>query len=389
MAFLPLRYNARSLFWRRSATLFTVCGIGATVAVVAGILCLQQGFTSLYTDVSESDVAVFLRPGANSEGESSFPRQRADVLMKTLPEIAEGPDGRPLASGEMYLAVLREKVDGGKTNVAIRGVQPPTFDILGDRLQMNWGRRFQPGTDEVMVGSSLVGRIQDCGPDQVILINTTPCRVVGIFESVGPFASEIWGDADRLSEALDRSGFQRIIARLKQGVDMEEFAKRLEDHQEVPAKVLTEEEYFRNQTSILRGTLEALGVILGAIMGIAAIFTGVNTMLAALAARTHEIGILLSVGFRPVAIFFSFLLEASFLGLLGGVVGCLAVLPLHGVETGTTNFATFTEVAFAFRVTPYVLLRSFLTALALGMFAGAWPAFRAASLRPTEALRRG
>jgi putative ABC transport system permease protein len=131
-----------------------------------------------------------------------------------------------------------------------------------------------------------------------------------------------------------------------------------------------------------------LGAFLGVIMGVAAIFTAINTMLSAIASRTHEIGVLLSTGFRPVPIFLSFMTEALMLGLLGGVAGCLMTLPLNGIRTGTTNFQTFTEVAFAFRVTPTVLGIAVIFSVALGLVGGAFPAWRAARMTPTEALRR-
>ncbi len=171
-------------------------------------------------------------------------------------------------------------------------------------------------------------------------------------------------------------------------MDATAFAKELENHPEVPAKVQSEREYLSGQTRALSGTLKFLAVLLGAIMGVAAIFTATNTMLSALAARTREVGTLLSIGFRPTAVFVSFLIESLILGLLGGLVGCLMVLPIHGIQTGTMNFDTFTEVAFAFRITPEVLTTSVVFALVLGLLGGAWPAWRACRLLPTEALRR-
>jgi putative ABC transport system permease protein len=169
---------------------------------------------------------------------------------------------------------------------------------------------------------------------------------------------------------------------------VEALSERLEAAKDAPAKVQSERAYLASQTEILSMILVFLSGFLGAIMGIAAVFTATNTMLSALAARVHEIGILLATGFRPFPIFLSFLLESLLLGLLGGVVGCLMVLPINGIETGTTNFATFTEVAFAFRVTPTVLAVAVAFSLALGLAGGALPAFRAARMKPTEALRR-
>jgi putative ABC transport system permease protein len=151
---------------------------------------------------------------------------------------------------------------------------------------------------------------------------------------------------------------------------------------------MTEKQYLESQTAVLSFTLIGLGVILALIMGLGAVFTATNTMLSALAARTHEIGILLAMGYRPIPIFLSFMLEAVLLGLIGGLVGCLLALPFNGIETGTMNFQTFTEMTFAFRVTPMLLVLAVIFSLMLGLLGGAWPAWRAARLRPTQAMRR-
>lgn len=384
---VPLSYNLRSLFVRNASTFLTIAGIAATVAVLAGILALQQGFQTLFAESGREDVAVFLRPGSPSEGESFFQRERALKLVKTVPEIEVGEDGQPLGSLELYLAIRRFKLEGGETNVPIRGVQPATFKIFDD-IEIVEGRNFEPGTDEVIVGARLVDRIENCRVGDVIQLNTAPMKVVGVFEYDGPFASEIWGDLDRMAEALQRPGPSRVVAKLKDGADVEALAARLLEDKEVPAKVQTERAYLASMTEILSTVLISLGTLLAAIMGIAAVFTATNTMLSALAARTHEIGILLSIGYRPLSIFLSFLFESAVIGVLGGVLGCLVILPISGIETGTTNFNTFTEVAFAFRVTPVVLVTAVTFSLVLGLVGGAWPAFRAARMNPTTALRR-
>jgi len=388
MALVPLNYTIRSLFTRRSTTILTICSMGATVAVLAGVLSLQQGFATMFVERGRTDLAVLLRPGASSEGESSFPRDRSEILMKSSPEIELGQDGQPLASAEVYLAVRRFKVDGGETNVPIRGVQPKTFDIHGDEIEIIGGRTFQPGTDEVIVGEGLVGRIRDCQTGETIVINTTPFKVAGVFRAKGSFQSEIWGDADRMLSALNRRNFSRVIAVVKGADKMRAFAERLENDKQVPAKAQTEKAYLESQTLTLSITFFFLGSLLATIMGIAAIFTGTNAMLSALTARIGEVGILMSVGFRPFAIFLAFQLEAIVIGLAGGLLGCLLILPLNGMQTGTTNMATFTEVAFAFRTTPMVLGVAISFSMFLGLFGGAIPAIQAARMKPTEALRR-
>lgn len=383
--FVPFSYNVRSLFVRRSATLLTVVSIAATVAVVAGVLALQQGFATLFSESGREDVIVFLRPGANSEGESYFPKKRAEIIKKTLPEVAVGAQG-PLASGELYLAVRLQKQSGGETNVPIRGVEPASLELAKARMKIE-GRALTPGTDEIIVGRKLTQRVRNAGLGAEIVLNTTPFKVVGVFDYDGPFASEIWGDVDRLGAALERPAYSRVVAQLKPGADLKALKEKMKSHKQIPAKVMTEREYLTSQTRQLSGVLIGLGLFLAIIMGTAAVFTGTNTMLAALAARAHEIGVLLAIGFRPIAIFVAFLLESLLLGLMGGALGCLMVLPLHGIDTGTTNWQTFSEVAFAFRVTPQVLGVAVCFACGLGLLGGMLPAWSAASKRPTEALK--
>ncbi|MCA9002366.1 MAG: ABC transporter permease, partial [Planctomycetes bacterium] len=255
---IPLSYPLRGLWQRKMTTLLAVVGLGTVVAIIAGVLALQQGFERLYTEHGREDLFVFLRPGANGEGESSIRRSQAQILIKSVPEIAQDENGTPLASMECFLAVRRFKIDGGETNVPIRGVQQRTFDLRGDEVRVTEGQRFTPGSNEVIVGRGLLGRIRGCQLGETIVINTTPFKVVGVLDSEGPFSSEIWGDFDRMSDALKREDPNRVIALLRDEVDANAFIKAIESHPEVPTKVLSERDYFMGQTQALSGTLKFL-----------------------------------------------------------------------------------------------------------------------------------
>jgi putative ABC transport system permease protein len=390
MALVPLQYNVRSLWQRRGATFLTVLSIGATVGVLAGMLCLQQGFVGVQTQGGRADLAIFLRPGAKSEGESAFDLERARVVLKETPEVAAGPNGAPLASAESFLAISLPKVDGGVTNVPLRGVQPASFLIHGGDVRvLPGGKAFTPGSDEVIVGSAMAKQLQNCAVGDVLTINLKPFRVVGHFDGRGSLGSEIWGDVDRFRAALNTEHYNRIVAVLKPGITAADVHTRLSQDPRTPARVVDEMTYLADQTSMLSGLLTIMGGFLAVLMGIGAVFTGTNSMLSLVAARTHEIGILLATGFRPWSIFVSFMFEAALLGLCGGIVGCLMVLPLNGMETGTTNFETFTAIAFPFRMTPMVVGVAVTVAIVLGIIGGAFPALRAARMTPTQALRRG
>lgn len=387
MALVPIRYNVRSLFVRISSTILTVFAVGATIAVFAGMLSLQQGFATLFQERGRSDLAVFLQKGATSEGESRIQQPAVSILKKEVPEIERNAAGQPLASAELFLAIRLRKFDGGETNVAIRGVEPMTFHIQGEDIKILTGENFTPSSDELIVGEGLLDRIADCQLGSTLQINTVTFRIVGTFAGKGGYRSEIWGDLNRLSEALERPVRSRVIAKVSPEADLAAIEARYTEDLRVQPKVLSERDYLASQTSELSTRFLSVGLFLAIIMGVGAIFTGTNSMLAAIGARTHEIGILKAIGYKPIAIFLSFMGEALLLGILGGIAGCLMVLPFQGAETGTMN-TTFSEVTFAFRTTPQAMMSSIAFAASLGVIGGLVPAYRASRMTPTQALRR-
>lgn len=388
MALVPISYSLRSLGSRLSSTALSVCAIGATVAVLAGMLSLGEGFSTMFQERGRTDLAIFLRKGATSEGESGLTAEQCQILTKEVAEVERTDDGKPLASAELFLAMLLDRYEGGKTNVSLRGVEQMTFAIHGDDVQITDGRRFDPGADELIVGAAIADRIRDCHIDDVLRINTVPFRIVGTFEARGGYRSEIWGDLDRLSDALERPVRSRVVARVRPGTDIAAIQERYAKDQRVQPSVESERDYLATQTGMLEELFFWSGMFLAVIMGIGALFTGVNSMLSSIGARTHEIGILKALGYRPGAILLSFLIEALLLGMLGGVFGCLLVMPLQGLQFGTMS-ESFSEVVFGFRTTPFVLLTSVGFAALLGLVGGLFPAWRASRMTPTQALRRG
>lgn len=386
---IPWSYPLRSLLVRWQASAMSALGIAMTIAVLCGVFALRAGFESLMSDTGSDDVVVYLRPGATSEGESGISLERVRQFKNERPEIATDESGAPLAAGETYLALFLNKIgEGGLVNVPIRGVEPTSFDVQGNDFELVEGRMLDFGKDEVLVGVPLSRRIANCRVGDTLIVNVTPFKVVGLFEHPGAYRSEIWGDVARITQALDRPVRQRVVARLKPGVDVSALAKELADHKQLGSKVMTERAYFTSQTRVLGGVLGVLGSLLAGILGIAAVLGAANTMLAAVGARTREVGILRAIGYRRHAILLAFLVEAALIGLAGGLVGCLIVLPLDGLETGTMNWNTFTESAFAFRVDGALLLQAVVIAVLLGVLGGLVPAWRASRLKPVEAMRR-
>lgn len=386
---VPLQYPIRSLLVRWQASILSALGIAMTIAVLCGVFALRAGFESLHARTGAENVAVYLRAGATSEGESGISLESVNTY-KVRPEIALDERGQPLAAGETYLALFLNKMgEGGLVNVPIRGVEPASFAIHGDQLRiLPGGRSFNFGADEIVVGKPTSERIRDCHLGATLIINVTPFKVVGIFEHEGAYRSEIWGDVDRIAAALERPMRQRVIARLKPGTDVSALQDEIEGDKRLPSKLMTERGYFAAQTNVLGGVLGILGSLLAGILGLAAVLGAANTMLASVGARTHEVGVLRSIGFGRFAILAAFLLEAALIGLAGGIIGCLLVLPLNGLETGTMNWNTFTESAFAFRVDAPLLTTAIVLSIVLGLLGGLVPAWRASRLKPVEAMRR-
>ncbi len=386
---IPWSYPLRSVLVRWPAAAMSALGIAMTIAVLCGVFALQAGFEGLMGETGSDQVVVYLRPGATSEGESGITLEKVRQFVNERPEIARDAAGVPLAAGETYLALFLHKADGGGlVNVPVRGVEPASLAVQGADLRIVEGRGIAFGRDEVIVGAPLSRRIAHCRVGDTLLVNVTPFTVVGLFEHPGAYRSEIWGDVERMAAALDRPVRQRVVARLKPGVDVAALTREMADHKQLASKVMTERAYFTSQTRVLGGVLGVLGSLLGGILGVAAVLGAANTMLAAVGARTREVGILRAIGYRRHAILLAFLVEAGLIGLVGGVVGGLIVWPLDGLETGTMNWNTFTESAFAFRVDADLLLTAVAIAVGLGLVGGLVPAWRAARLQPVEAMRR-
>jgi putative ABC transport system permease protein len=385
---LPLRYSIRNVAVRQASALLTMLGIALTVAVFSGVISLRDGFRSIYRARGAEDVLIYLRPGAKSEGESALRREDVEILIKERPEIVrDEATGRPLAAAETFLAIYMDMVDGGTTNVPIRGIQPASLEIMGDDVELLTGRWPMWGTDEVVVGQPLTERMQGAQMGDSLLLDLTPFKVVGVYRHSGAQNGEVWGDVERIIEALDRPFYQRVVARVHPDTDVEAVREELADAQRATSKVWTEREYLQAQTTALALQLEFLATFLTLIMGASAVLGAMNTMLASVAARTHEVGVLLALGYGRLSIFLTFLLESAFIGVLGGAAGIALVLPFDGMGTGLMNFNTFTDVSFAFQVTPTLVTTAVVLAFVLGLVGGVLPAWRASRLQPVDALR--
>jgi putative ABC transport system permease protein len=385
---IPISYNIRNVLQRPISTLATGSGIAMVVMILIGAFALASGFQAALVETGSPQNAFIRRTGADSEISSGVSRDAANII-KALPEVALGPDGYPLVSTDLVVLTNLERMgQAGSSNVPIRGIDPSSL-ALRPQVQVVAGRMFGAGTSEVIVGQRVAKRFRGLGLNDRVRLGQQDFTVVGTFTSTGSaFESEIWGDNAVLMPALDREGaFQSITFRMRDPGQFGEMKKRLEADPRLGVQVQTEREFYASQSALLANVLRGAGVIITLIMAIGAIFGAMNTMYAAVGHRTREIAVLLTLGFTPFAIMVSFLFESVFLSLIGGLLGCLLALPINGITTSTTNWASFSEVAFAFRVTPLGMGIGLLFAALMGVVGGFLPA-RQASRQPLAASMR-
>ncbi|MEQ8768531.1 MAG: FtsX-like permease family protein [Planctomycetota bacterium] len=387
---LPVSYNLRNLFVRRVATLMTAGGIACVVAVFIVVLALAEGFRQSVSKSGSPENAILLRDGATSELSSAIDVE-AFAMIRTLPGVAQDADGQPLATGEVVLVINHPKLDDGEpTNVSARGVSANVMEVRPE-VEIAEGRMFSPGSSEIIVGRALSQRIQDCQLGGVIRQVNRDWTVVGIFDAGdSAFESEIWGDVDVMRDAFKRRVYQSVTVRLENEGALEQIQARLADDPRLKTlQAKREDAYYEEQAGPLSEFITYLGTAICIVMAVGAIVGAVNTMYAAVANRRREIGTLLAIGFGPFSVFLSFLFECLLICFVGGVLGCLLAWPIDGVRTGTTNWQTFSEMAFPFRVTPELMGIGILFALLMGLVGGVLPAYRAARQPVVEALRRG
>jgi len=385
---IPLSYNLRNMRVRAFSTVMTTLSIGLVVAVFIGVMALARGLEEAFVATGMPLNLVVLRQGSQVETNSVVTRDSLQVI-RYLPGVAVDSEGTPLVSPEVIvLLILPKRSDGQGSNVMVRGLFAKGFK-LRPQVRLVAGRLFRPGLREIIVGRSIAERFQNAGLGEMIRFGRSHWRVVGLFEAGRTaFDSEIWADASELGEDFDRPNYSSVLLRAENASALRAMERRISDDRRLHLKGLSELAYYAEQTKTA-GPIKILGSFMAVMMAIGASFAAMNTMYASVARRSREIGVLRVLGFRSGSIMLSFLTESLLLGLAGGVVGCLLALPIHGLSTGTTNFRTFSDVSFAFRITPDLLLRGLGFSLVMGGLGGLLPA-RLASRQPmVDTLREG
>jgi len=385
---LPLVYNLESVRARWRTTIVAILGIAGTVGVFVAMLALAKGFQAALITSGDPDNAFVRRAGATSELDSAITLDQLRPL-EDAAEVQRTGDG-PLASPEVVVvAALPLKKTGTDANVQVRGVTPRALEVH-KAVKVTEGRFFQKGLLEMVVGRNAVRSYKGVAPGDTLRLGGSSWTIVGIMDSNGSaFDSEIWCDADLLNSTFQRpSGvYQSVTLRLVSRDALGALAARVAGDPRLRVQVERETDYYAKASRMMTNMILGLGSMVALVMGVGAVFAALNTMYSAVAERTREVATIRAVGFGGGAVVVSFVLEALFVSLAGGLLGCLAVLPLNGLTTSTMNFQTFSHLAFAFRVTPLLLGFGLAFALLMGLAGGVPPAIRAARLPVTAALR--
>jgi putative ABC transport system permease protein len=382
--------NLRSIPQRLGTSLVVVIGIAGVVGVLVSVLAMAEGFRYTLASAGRPGRVIMLRAGSDSELSSGVIRDQA-TLLSTLAGVARDVDGRPLASAELNVMVdLPRKGESQPNNVPFRGVGPSAFAIRNE-VRLVEGRRFNRGVREVIVGRQAARQFAGLDVGARIAFRDSDWRVVGIFESGGDVhESEIWSDAEVAMSAFRRTGYQSVTASLADpsGPGFVAFKDGVARDPRLSINVLREPEYYAKQATILSNLIRVLGYTVAAFMAVGAMFGALNCMYSAIASRQVEIATLRAIGFGGLPVVVSVMIEALLLALIGGALGgALAYIYCDGATLSTLNFSTFSQVAFAFRVTPGLLAQGLACALTIGVAGGLLPAIHAARLPVTVALR--
>ena len=384
---IPFSYIFRNLWTRRLTTVLTAGGLALVVFVFATVLMLDEGLRTTLVTTGEQDNVVLIRRSSETEVQSGVDRRQAAIIA-SHPAVATGADGNLLLSKETVVLISLHKRGSDKpSNVVIRGIGPAGMTIR-PQVKLTAGRMFRPGASEVIAGASIGRRFEGAGIGETLRFGQREWTVVGQFDAGNSgFDSEIWGDADQLMQAFRRLGYSSVIARLADSRQFEAFRDALESDPRLTLQAKREQTFYADQSKALSTFISYLGLILSVVFSLGAMIGAMITMYASVANRVAEIGTLRALGFRRRSILAAFLAEAMLLSLLGGVAGLGCASFMQFLSFSTTNFQSFAELAFGFKLTPAIAVRTMLFALAMGFIGGFLPAFRAARLQIVDALR--
>lgn len=380
--------NLRTIPQRFGSSGVAIVGIAGVVIVLVSVLSIAQGFSAAMEESGSPARALVMRSGADSEMTSGLGATEVDII-KQAPGLRR--DGQQaVASAELYVIIDIPKIGtNSPANVPMRGVEPSATAVR-DEFSIVEGRMFQFGTNEVVVGRGASVNFQGLEVGNTIHSGQNTWQVVGMFETNGSVAeTEIWCDSRALQGAYRRGNtYQTVLAHLDSSDSFDTFRDWLIANPQVNLQVRRETEYYAQQSRALSSLIRTVGYGIAALMGIGAVFGAILTMYTAVSTRSREIATLRALGFNTTSVVVSVLSESLALAAIGGAIGgALAYVAFNGYQTSTMNFSTFSQVAFAFQVTPQLLGMGLTYALLMGLIGGLFPALRAARLPIPSALR--
>lgn len=383
---IPLKYNIRSLFVRWFGTVMTALGIGLTVAIVVVMLAMIKGLDMTFMETGDEQTLVVIRKGSQNETNSYYGRGLLEQI-RFLDGVERDADNEPLAVGELVVVINHERNDGSESNIVIRGTSDMGY-VLRPDVRVVEGRKPRDGLRELIVGESISKRFKGLGMNESIEINNNEWKVVGLFTSDGGvYDSEIWGGYQDIAQVWQRPIYSSALLRADSLESAAQLADRISEDQRIQLDAISQKEYYEGQTISSIG-LKALATFVTILLGIGSCFAIMNMMYAMVMSRIQEVATLRALGFRRRSILGSFVFESAVLSVMGGILGCAFGSIFNGYSAGTSNFSSFSEIVFNFRITPDVIFWGILFSLVVGVIGGFLPAQRAASVRLIDVLRQ-
>jgi putative ABC transport system permease protein len=377
IATIPQRLGASSVI---------IIGIAGVVGVLVALLAMGEGFRQTLAQTGDTETAIIMRGGATAELSSGIARDDA-TLVEQLAGILKDAQGKPIASPELVVvANIPKKTNATDANVEIRGVGEQAF-ALRPNVKIISGKKFGQGLRELIVGKGAVAQFSGLDPGSTINLGNQQWTITGVFESGDAHESELWGDVEVVSATYRRQGYQSVTVRLTSPDALDQLKAGIAADPRLKVDAKTTSDYYSAQSENLTRVIKVMGIIIGVIMGIGAVFGALNTMYAAVATRAREIATLRAIGFRGLPVVVSVLLETMLLALAGGLLGAFVAWLIFNNYTVSTLGQNFSQVVFAFKVSPALVWSGLKWALAIGFIGGLFPAMRAARLPVTTALR--
>ena len=381
--------SVRTIPQRASSSAVAMIGIAGVVIVFVAVLSIGEGFRAAMADASAPDRAIVMRTGADSEMTSGLPGAEVQVIDQA-PGLLR-VNNRPIASAELYVLVdLNKRSTGTAANVPLRGIGAEALEVRNEAHIVD-GRMFQFGTNEAIVGRGANRQFSGVDLGSEFMSGNLRLRVVGIFESNGSVGeTEIWCDSHLIQGVYERgNSYQSVLAKLDSPAAFDTFKDWLTTNPQLNVQVQRESDYYAQQSQVMSSLIRGIGYTIAVLMGVGAVFGAILTMYTAVSTRTREIATLRALGFNTGSVLISVLAESLALAAVGGLLGGLAAyFAFNGYQTSTMNFQTFSQVAFAFRVTQALMIQGLSYALLMGLVGGLMPAIKAARLPIATALRQ-